>query len=83
MRRLDAVPRRDWQKKVQELGLTWHSGAQPYWTESAFYELSAKDVEVLEAATNELGKMTLAAAPDMSSTISSTASWEFPRSRCP
>jgi len=61
MRRLDAVPRRDWQRRVQELGLTWHSGAQPYWNESAFYEFTAKDVELLEAATNELAKMTLAA----------------------
>jgi glutathionylspermidine synthase len=42
--------------------LIWHSGAQPYWDESAFYEFTSKEVDELEAATNELEKMTLAAA---------------------
>src|SRR5471030_36793 len=62
MRRIAAAPRADWQKKVEEAGLIWHTGAQPYWNESAFYEFTAKEVELLEAATNELEKMTLAAA---------------------
>ena len=62
MRRIAATPRPDWQKKVEEAGLTWHSGQQPYWNEAAFYEFTAKEVDQLEAATNELEKMTLAAA---------------------
>src|SRR5476651_2830805 len=62
MRRIAAAPRADWQKKVEEAGLIWHTGAQPYWDESAFYEFTAKEVDILEAATNELEKMTLAAA---------------------
>src|ERR1700730_6998467 len=62
MRRWAAQPRVDWQKKVEEAGLVWHTGEQPYWNESAFYEFSAKEVDVLERATNELEKMTLAAA---------------------
>src|SRR5499427_7673891 len=62
MRRLTSTPRPDWQKKVEEVGLTWHSLDQPYWNESAFYEFTAKEVDTLEAATNELEKMTLAAA---------------------
>jgi glutathionylspermidine synthase len=62
MRRIQTTPRDDWQRKVQEVGLTWHTGEQPYWNESAFYEFTAKEVDVLEAATNELEKMTLAAA---------------------
>ena len=62
MRRISATPRADWQKKVEVAGLAWHSGAQPYWNESAFYEFTAKEVDALEAATNELEKMTLAAA---------------------
>src|ERR1700726_601663 len=62
MRRIAAAPRADWQKKVEEAGLIWHTGQQPYWDESAFYEFTAKEVDVLEAATNELEKMTLAAA---------------------
>jgi len=56
------TPRPNWEKKVEERGLTWHSGQQPYWNESAFYEFTAKEVDVLEAATNELEKMTLRAA---------------------
>ena len=62
MRRIASTPRPNWEKKVEENGLTWHSGQQPYWNESAFYEFTAKEVDVLEAATNELEKMTLAAA---------------------
>ena len=62
MRRIATTPRANWQEKVQKAGLTWHSGQQPYWNESAFYEFTAKEVDTLEAATNELEKMTLAAA---------------------
>jgi glutathionylspermidine synthase len=62
MRRVPSTPRDGWQKKVEEAGLIWHSGKQPYWDESAFYEFTAKEVDVLEAATNELESMTLAAA---------------------
>ena len=61
MRRITATPRADWQKKVEQVGLTWHSGEQVYWNESAFYEFTAKEVDVIEAATNELEKMTLEA----------------------
>ena len=62
MRRVQATPRENWQKKVEEVGLIWHSGDQVYWNESAFYEFTAKEIETLEAATNELEKMTLVAA---------------------
>src|SRR6266849_9634144 len=62
MRRIAAEPRTNWQERVEEKGLTWAAGEQPYWNESAFYEFTAKEVDVLEAATNELEKMTLQAA---------------------
>lgn len=62
MRRIAATPRPDWQKKVESVGLTWHSLGEPYWNESAYYDFSAKEIDALEAATNELEKMTLAAA---------------------
>jgi glutathionylspermidine synthase len=62
MRRIANDPRPDWQTKVESVGLTWHSLEQPYWNESAFFEFTAKEVDVVEAATNELEKMTLAAA---------------------
>jgi len=62
MRRHTIAPRANWEQKVAEAGLTWHTGEQIYWNESAYYEFTAKEVDALEAATNELEKMTLAAA---------------------
>ena len=38
MRRHTIAPRRDWQAKVEALGLLWHSGdGLAYWTEDAYY----------------------------------------------
>jgi glutathionylspermidine synthase len=63
MRRVASPPRADWQKRVEAAGLTWHTGAQhPYWNESAFYEFTAKEIDLLEATTNELEEMTRQAA---------------------
>jgi glutathionylspermidine synthase len=63
MRRIASAPRADWQKKVEAAGLTWHTGENhPYWNESAFYEFTAKEVDLLESATNELEGMTRQAA---------------------
>src|SRR5258708_1976905 len=62
MRRIELTPRVHWEEKVEEAGLTWHSLDQPYWNESAFYEFTAQEVEVLESATNELAEMALEAA---------------------
>jgi glutathionylspermidine synthase len=61
MRRVTCTPRQDWQRKVEEVGLAWHSPDGPYWNESAYYEFSAKEVDVIEAATNELHGMCLQA----------------------
>jgi glutathionylspermidine synthase len=62
MRRIVSTPRPDWQQRVEEAGLAWHSSGQPYWNESAFYQFTAKEVAELETATNELEAMTLRAA---------------------
>ncbi len=63
MRRVASPPRAGWQKRVEAAGLTWHTGEQhPYWNESAFYEFTAKEIDLLEAATNELEAMTRQAA---------------------
>jgi glutathionylspermidine synthase len=61
MRRIASPTRAHWQSKVQAAGLTWHTPGQPYWNESAFYEFTAREVDILEAATNELEGMSLAA----------------------
>jgi len=47
---------------VEEVGLLWHSASGPYWNESAFYEFTAKEIDTLEAAANELQTMCIAAA---------------------
>ncbi len=68
MRRVVSTPRVHWEAKVEAAGLTWHSGEPSlestavYWSESVFYELAPKEVEVLESSTNELASMTLHAA---------------------
>ena len=54
MRRITCSPRAGWQHKVEEVGLAWHSSGGPYWNEAAYYEFSAKEVAVIEAATNNL-----------------------------
>ncbi|HTB16265.1 MAG TPA: glutathionylspermidine synthase family protein [Bryobacteraceae bacterium] len=58
MRRVDSTPRDHREARVEAAGLTWHA---EYWNESAFYELTAKEVEVLESSSNELAGMTLRA----------------------
>ena len=63
MRRIACHPRCDWRTKVEAAGLTWHTaGELPYWDESAFYEFTAAEADLLAAATNELERMTRAAA---------------------
>lgn len=62
MRRIALPARANWQSKVEAAGLTWHTPGQRYWDESAFYEFTQQEVEILEAATNELEAMSLSAA---------------------
>ncbi len=61
MRRLTLAPRPDWERKVEESGLIWHSPDEVYWNESAFYEFRAAEIEAIESATNELAHLTLRA----------------------
>ncbi len=62
MRRVAGSPRINWQAKVEELGLVFHTPAEPYWYKSAHYVLSSAEVDELERATNELHQMCIAAA---------------------
>lgn len=66
MNRIPFTPRNNWQLKVEQHGLTFHSPAamapQPYWDESAAYQFTAAEIDTLEAAGNELQTMCLAAA---------------------
>jgi glutathionylspermidine synthase len=61
MKRIPSTPRPNWQQRVEEAGLAWHSSDRLYWNESAFYQFNAREIAELEAATNELEAMTLRA----------------------
>lgn len=61
MRRINTIPRQDWPAKVEAAGLEWHTDDDLYWNESAFYEFTAKDIETLQATTNELAAIALEA----------------------
>jgi glutathionylspermidine synthase len=64
VKRRRVAPRPRWQAKLEGLGLAWHTHEDggPYWDESVAYELTAAEVDTLEAATNELHRLCLAAA---------------------
>jgi glutathionylspermidine synthase len=65
--RIDIAPRPDWKAKAEALGFDWHSAPTPedpigtYWDESAYWRLTADEVDVLEAASMELHSMCIAA----------------------
>src|ERR1041384_346955 len=55
MKRIPITPRPNWQQRLESHGFTFHSiGGEPYWTETAYYQFTAAEVDVLESATNEL-----------------------------
>jgi glutathionylspermidine synthase len=62
MRRHSIQPRHNWQKRVEQTGLTYHSvEGSPYWDETACWELSPAEVDRIEAATGEIQRLCLAA----------------------
>ena len=62
MKRLEIPKRHDWQKKVEEQGLIFHTeGTHTYWNESAAYEFSLEQIEEIEKAAVALHTMCLAA----------------------
>jgi glutathionylspermidine synthase len=61
MKRVPVAPRADWQRRVEEVGFLYHTTEAPYWDESAYYALHAREVEELERATNELHALCLGA----------------------
>lgn len=63
MHRHICAPRADWQQKVEQIGLTYHSHETgPYWDESACYELTAAEVDTLETAARTLHFLCIDAA---------------------
>lgn len=62
MKRIVNPVRDDWQRKVESIGLAWHSASGPYWNESAYYSFTMDEVNQIETATNTLHEMCLEAA---------------------
>ena len=54
MRKINSKPRDNWKKKVEDLGFGFHTMDGTYWDESAYYQFSMTEIDVLESATNEL-----------------------------
>lgn len=66
MQRRPHQPRTDWRQQVESVGLTYHTHESgPYWDESVFYELTAAEVDTLEAAGNAVHQLYLAAAAEV------------------
>jgi len=62
VRRLVIKPRTNWQKAVEEVGLKFHTpGGHPYWDESVCYCFSSREIDEIEAATEELQRLCLEA----------------------
>lgn len=61
MQRCASPPRADWQARFEALGFSFHSADGGYWNESACYQFSADQIDELEAATQELHRLALAA----------------------
>lgn len=66
MQRHRASARPDWRAKVESVGLTYHTHATgPYWDESACYQLTAHEVDLLEASANVVHKLCIEAAGEV------------------
>jgi glutathionylspermidine synthase len=61
MKRMESSPRDGWPKIVESQGLHFHSTPDAYWDETAYYQFTSREVDVLEAATNQLHQMCLVA----------------------
>lgn len=60
MHRLTLDPRPNWQKRVEDRGLYYHTlNGERYWDESAAYQLSSHEIDSLELATQTLHKLCL------------------------
>jgi glutathionylspermidine synthase len=63
MMRITTQPRPDWQSKVEEHGMTFHTIDEAfYWDETAYYRFTSGEIDELESATAELQELCIAAA---------------------
>jgi len=61
MQRLTIDPRPDWKSRMEDIGFQFHTLNGVYWNEGACYRLTAREVDELEDATNELQRLCRAA----------------------
>lgn len=61
MKRETIAPRSNWREQCESLGFDFHSIDGVYWDERACYAFSADEVDILEAATEELHRLCLQA----------------------
>jgi len=58
VRRVSIDPRIGWQKRVEAYGLYYHTlRGEPYWDESACYQLTNYEIDTIEQATQSLHEM--------------------------
>ncbi len=62
MEREYSVPRPGWQRKLEEIGFSYHSMDGKYWDESVCYFFTAEEIDMLESVTAELHEMCIEAA---------------------
>ncbi len=61
MERIQTEIRKDWEKKLEDLGFGYHSLEGLYWDESHYYRFTGSEIDVIERATAELWQMCLEA----------------------
>ena len=63
MHRLTLDPRPDWQRRVESVGLSFHTldNGNPYWDESACYVFTPAEIDQIESATYALNDLCLKA----------------------
>jgi glutathionylspermidine synthase len=62
VQRCSVTPRPGWEQTVEGQGLIYHhTRGRPYWDESAYYAFTSREIDELEAATNELQRLALEA----------------------
>lgn len=78
--RLPIAQRKNWQKTATEYGFKFHTMyGEPYWDESAYYQFSLEQIENdLEAPTEEIHQMCLAAVDNVVNSESLLTQFQIP-----
>jgi len=79
MRRLTVTPRDGWQKIVEADGLLWH-GNGGYWDDSGYYSFTLAEIETIEAATEEVHRLFVAAGDAVSASSDALGKLGIPAS---